>query len=98
MADSKTTISITVTKEKLRELVVNHLQTLVNVDFDPKKVVIETRSKQNYKSEWENADFRASTKLGKTERRRKFKTYRIWYKRCYARWRDRRAMIQFWIP
>lgn len=64
MADSKTTISITVTKEKLRELVVNHLQTLVNVDFDPKKVVIETRSKQNYKSEWENADFRAKYEVG----------------------------------
>jgi len=64
MADANTTISITVTKEKLRELVVNHLQTLVNVDFDPKKVVIEVKSTQNWKSEWENADFRAKYEVG----------------------------------
>jgi len=64
MADANTTISITVTKEKLRELVVNHLQTLVNVDFDPMKVVIEVKSTQNWKSEWENADFRAKYEVG----------------------------------
>jgi hypothetical protein len=64
MADANTAISITITKEKLRELVVNHLQTLVNVDFDPKKVIIEVKSTQNWKSEWENADFRAKYEVG----------------------------------
>lgn len=42
-------------------LVLKELQRrLGNVELDINKVKIETRSKQNYKSEWEIADYRVN--------------------------------------
>lgn len=53
-------INIEIDEAALRELVTRHLkEKLGSVGFDPKKIIIEVKSKQNYKSEWEAAAFRA---------------------------------------
>lgn len=53
-------IDIEIDEKKLRELVYRYLQDqLGSVDLDPKDVDIEVKSKQNYRSEWESAAFRA---------------------------------------
>lgn len=54
-------IRIEITKEDLQKLVLDKMRELVpNIGlFDEKMVKIQTKSKQNYKSEWEEADFRA---------------------------------------
>lgn len=54
-------LRIEVTQEELKQLVYDRMaQLLGEVPFDPKDVKIETKSQQNYRSEWEsNAGFRA---------------------------------------
>lgn len=52
-------IRIELNRKELTELVVEELHRQLGGVFDPKKVRIETRSSQNYKSTWESADFRA---------------------------------------
>ncbi len=53
-------IHIEMTTEEVRQVVLAHLESkLGDRDLDPKAVVIEVKSKQNYKSEWEPAEFRA---------------------------------------
>jgi hypothetical protein len=48
------------TEEMVRQLIMQHLaEKLGNVAIKEKDVRIEVKSKQNYKSEWEPADFRA---------------------------------------
>jgi hypothetical protein len=53
-------INIELNEDDLRSLILNHLQSRlgdINIDFS--KIKIEVKSKQNYKSEWEVAAFRA---------------------------------------
>ena len=53
-------ISITISENDLKSLVINHLQnTLGDLPLDRDRLRIEVKSKQNYKSEWEVANFRA---------------------------------------
>ena len=52
-------VTIYITKEELKKLVINHIEQKLQGDFDPNHIKIETKSTQNYKSEWESADFRA---------------------------------------
>lgn len=54
-------ILISLSTDDLKKLVLDHIksQILTTNDYDPKNVTIETKSKQNYKSEWEVAEFRA---------------------------------------
>lgn len=50
-------INITIDEKKLRELVVSHLESILgDVEITKDDIKIETKSKQNYKSEWERAD------------------------------------------
>lgn len=52
-------ITIELSSDDIKELVVKELQRqLGDIQLDATKVKIETRSKQNYKSEWETADYR----------------------------------------
>lgn len=54
-------IKIELNEATLRTLVVNHIQLKLGaVNLDPRDVLIEVRSKQNFKSEWEGAEFRAT--------------------------------------
>jgi hypothetical protein len=56
-------ITVEVNETELKRIVVSHIEQYFNTNeftiFDPNKVLIEVKSKQNYKSEWETAAFRA---------------------------------------
>ena len=53
-------INIEITEAKLKELVLCWLrETVVDCNINPEDVIIEVKSKQNYRSEWEVAAFRA---------------------------------------
>jgi hypothetical protein len=54
-----TTINIEVDEHTLLKLVKRYLEDQVGAELDDKDIVIETKSKQNYRSEWERAAFRA---------------------------------------
>lgn len=54
-------VNITIDEEKLKELVIAHLNELLGtMNFNKDDVKIEVKSKQNYKAEWEVANFRAT--------------------------------------
>jgi hypothetical protein len=56
-------IHIEISEVDLKKLIIDHIKTkLGDHFFDETKVTIEVKSKQNYKSEWESASFRASYK------------------------------------
>jgi sulfur carrier protein ThiS len=53
-------IDITIDEKTMRALVARHLaDVLGEIRFRPEDVVIEVKSKQNYRAEWETAEFRA---------------------------------------
>lgn len=52
-------INIELNENDLKELVRVHLTELLNYDIHLEDISIEVKSKQNYKSEWEVANFRA---------------------------------------
>ena len=52
-------ITVELTEKDLVDLVVKEISNRTNSNVSANDVRIETRSKQNYKSEWENAAFRA---------------------------------------
>lgn len=52
-------IEIEVDQRLIKQLVADHLKALTGQSIDPANVVIETKSTQNCRSEWEQAEFRA---------------------------------------
>ena len=52
-------IRVELNEKELRELIINYLEENIGTTFDEKKINIEVKSSQNYKSEWEQASFRA---------------------------------------
>lgn len=52
-------IKIEIDEKTLRRLVREHLTNVVGVPLSDTEIDIQVRSKQNYKSEWEAAAFRA---------------------------------------
>jgi hypothetical protein len=55
-----TKVQIEVDERTLKNLVRQYLSQQVGTELDDKDIRIETKSKQNYKSEWEQAAFRAT--------------------------------------
>ncbi len=54
-------IKIEYTEKEVTELILADLERkLGDIPLDEKSVHIEVKSKQNYKSEWEHANFRAT--------------------------------------
>jgi hypothetical protein len=53
-------INIEYTEKELKELIINDLHNKFNVVIDEKKLDIMVKSKQNYKSEWEKASYKAT--------------------------------------
>lgn len=53
-------IDIEIDEAKLKDLIYSELErTLGDIGLDRTKVTIEVKSKNNWKSEWEEASFRA---------------------------------------
>lgn len=55
------TLNIEINEAELKQLILHHLQSkLGDIKLDDNALKIEVKSKQNYKSEWEPAAFRAT--------------------------------------
>ncbi len=53
-------VQIEFTERELKELIVEKLQSILgDIPFDDASLCILVKSKQNYSSEWEIADFKA---------------------------------------
>lgn len=52
-------VKIELNENDLKELIKKHIEDCMNETIDIKNIEIQVKSKQNYKSEWENANFRA---------------------------------------
>jgi hypothetical protein len=62
--DGPMNVKIEVSEKDLRALVLQHVQSIVGcLPITPEQVQIEVKSKQNYKSEWEEAAFRATLNI-----------------------------------
>lgn len=54
-------VKLELSELELRKLVLEYFRSkLGDLMLDEKYMIIEVKSKQNYKSEWEKADFRAT--------------------------------------
>jgi len=53
-------IKVTLTKTDVEELVLKHLEEVIGGSFSREYMQIETKSKQNFESEWEQADCRVT--------------------------------------
>jgi len=51
-------IRIEIDENALTKLIMDYLCDRLDMDIEKNKVVIQVKSKQNYKAEWEKADFR----------------------------------------
>jgi len=56
-------IDIEIKEDEIRQILSDYIATRFGVSLDPKKLHIEVRSKKNYKSEWEVADFRMKANI-----------------------------------
>ena len=52
-------VDIEIDEKTLKGLVLDYVTTLIGSDFCEDDVRIQVKSRQNYRSEWETADFRA---------------------------------------
>lgn len=52
-------LNLEIDSNTLRQLVIQYLNTILNYDLELEDIRIEVKSKQNYKSDWEAAEFRA---------------------------------------
>lgn len=57
-------IRVEIDEAKLKSLVLDYLEDILTVSLKSEDVTIEVKSKQNYKSEWEKAEFRAIYQVG----------------------------------
>lgn len=56
-------LELIIDESKIQELVFDYLVDKVGFNFKAENIKIETKSKQNFKSEWENAAYRARLKI-----------------------------------
>ena len=59
------TVNIEITEEKLCELIYEYLTDTTGLSFKAEDVKILVKSKQNYRSEWEPANFKATVRYAK---------------------------------
>lgn len=52
-------IKIELTEQDLKRIIKNHIASKVDHRIDERKISILVKSKQNFKSEWEEAAFKA---------------------------------------
>lgn len=63
--ESKLDIKINLTEDDLKNLIKKHIESVIDFEVSIKEVSILVKSKQNYKSEWEIADFKAEYSYNK---------------------------------
>lgn len=51
-------VKIELTKADVQKIIQEKLSQILNVDIDHLRIRIKTKSTQNYKAEWEEAEFR----------------------------------------
>lgn len=56
---------VNLSEEEIRGIIANYLQETFGIVFAAKDIPIQVKSKQNYKSEWEEAEIRVSTTITK---------------------------------
>lgn len=52
-------IQIVIDEKEISRILHGHLTEVCKLDVTPGDIVIQVKSRQNYKSEWETAQFRA---------------------------------------
>lgn len=52
-------LCIEVDENTVKSLVRQYLERQIGAELEDEDIIIETKSKQNYRSEWESASFRA---------------------------------------
>jgi hypothetical protein len=52
-------IRVELSENDLKNLIIKELNKRYGDEFDPRSLKIEVKSTQNYKSEWEQANYRA---------------------------------------
>jgi len=58
-------LQIEMTEQDLKNQVSNWFEKHTGLEIEPKDIKIMVKSKQNYKSEWEIAEFRATVDVAK---------------------------------
>jgi len=53
-------IDVEYTQEDIKKLILTDLKEKFGGEIDERQLTIQTKSKQNYKSEWETAEFKAT--------------------------------------
>lgn len=53
-------LGVELTEKDIKQLIKSYLEIQLNREIDDSEISIEVKSKQNYKSEWESAQFRAT--------------------------------------
>lgn len=53
-------VKIEISEKDLKNLVKEYLQDKLNMEIEDHLIDIKVKSKQNYKSEWESASFKAT--------------------------------------
>jgi hypothetical protein len=57
-------INIEVTEKQMQRLILEYIQnTIPNIQVQLSDILIMVKSKQNYKAEWEKADYRATLEV-----------------------------------
>jgi hypothetical protein len=54
-----TQINVEIDSTTLKKLVIDHLSSLLCYEVKPQDVSIQVKTKQNYRAEWEEGDFKA---------------------------------------
>jgi hypothetical protein len=57
------TLTIELKESEIRQALAEYLQHQFGIDVNPEFLPIETKAKQNYRSEWETADIRVNCKV-----------------------------------
>lgn len=55
-------IHIEISENDLKKLIKDYIEDKLNIEIEDNKIFILVKSKQNFKSEWEVADFKAEYK------------------------------------
>lgn len=58
-------IMVEITEKELRQMVYEKLDQMTGCGIQADEIMIEVKSKQNYKSEWEKAEFRARVEINR---------------------------------